>query len=513
MVRRLIPSAGIRSAGVALTLALFFVLLLLETAPCLAEPASGLLDLLNPGIASDLGLGGDPFLSSFTDQTSWWGESMQADRTILRYQLEYFEPISPWLTQGRGWLRHTGNEVRAASSFPVGDGRIYCQLGVSHKDQELLVDELGNMYSLTGKGSQVDVLARIQDLPEGLTFQVSAPLGASSDHMRNMPLGFGLRYGIPDRFIFQASRVRRLYNHALDLLVEDEAINSSLNLARVIWTVDSRLYLGAASWLAYTIRTNDFEEIDQLTDAYRYEIIPTGRTTSYEIELVTGRHENFSWLLRGLWLDYDLGGSAYWGGQRFSKINYLRGDHRTGVLAFEKNTGEKNRWLADITLTELRGHAWGNIESWPFTDSIGDLLGARMTFKGQFRAHWMRLHGGLDRAVGRGRLKMGLVWYNIFPEAEARTWRSGLGFPIGTRKSVVLDTDHLQIGALALGGIIPMGSFRLDLEVYQVVFGNIHNNSQRSGGDDSEESPAGPEAAHGGWYGGTYARVGLRYLF
>jgi hypothetical protein len=369
------------------------------------------------------------------------------------------------------------------------------------------------MYSLMGKGAQGGALVRFQDLPEGLTFQVSVPLGASNDHMRNMPLGFGLRYGIPDRFIIQASRVRRLYNHALDLQVEDEAINSSLNMARLIWTVDSRLYLAADSWLAYTIRTNDFGEIDQLTDAYRYEIIPKGRTTSYEIELVTGRHKNFSWLLRGLWLDYDLGGSAYWGGQRFSKINYLRGDHRTGVLAFEKYTGDKNRWLADITLTELRGHAWGNIESWPFTDSIGDLLGARMTFKGQFQAHWMRIHGGLDRTIGGARLKTGLVWYNIFPEAEVRTWRSGLGFPIGTRKSFILDTDHVQIGAIALGGVIPLGSFRLDLEVYQVVFGNIHNNYQHSDDDDGGGAPGDPEAEPGGWYGGTYARVGLRYLF
>jgi hypothetical protein len=512
MIHSLIPPVGIRSAGVVLTLALLSTWLPLEAIPCRANPASGLLDLLNPGIASDLGLGGDPFGSAITDQTSWWGESLQANRTTLLYQLEYFEPVSPWLTRGRGWLRHTGNEVRAASSFPVGNGRLFGQLGLSHKEQELMVDELGNMYALTGKGAQGDVLIRFQDLPEGLTFQVSAPLGATSDHMRSMPLGFGIRYGVPDRFIFQASGVRRYYNHALDLVVEDDVINSTLNLSRVILTLDSRLYLSPGSWLAYSFRTNDFGEIDQLTDAYRYEIIPTGRTISYGIDLVTGRQGDFAFLLRGLWLDFDLGGSAYWGGQRFGKINYFRGDHRTGILAFEKTRGPGNRWLADITVTEVRGRAWGKIESWPFTDAIGDLLGYRMTFKGRFRAHWMRLHAGVDRPLGGGRLKVGLVWYNIFPEAQVQNWRSGLGFPIGSRESFILETDHLQVGALTLGGTVPVGRFHLDLEVFQAVFGNSHNNYQRTEGE-GEGLPGETSTDPGGWFGGTYARAGLRFLF
>ena len=512
MVRRLIPPAENHSAGAGLAFALLFALVLLNGVPCRANPASGLFDILNPGIARDLGLGGDPFMSSLTDQASWWGDSMQAERTTIGYRLEYFEPISPRLTKGRGWLRHTGNEVRAASSLPVGTGRVYGQLGLTHKDQELMVDELGNKYSLAGKGSQGDILLRFQDLPEGLAFQFSAPLGASNDHMRSMPLGFGIRYGIPDRFIFQASRVRRLYNHALDLEVEDDTIASSLNLARVISSIDTRLYLGSASWLAYSLRTNKFEDIDQLTDAYRYEIIPVGRSISYEIELAIGRQEEYAFLLRGVWLEFDVGGSAYWGGQRFGKINYFKGDHRTGVLAFEKTSGEKNRWLADITLTELRGRTWGKIESWPFTDSIGDLMGARMTFKGLFRAHWMRFHGGLDRAVGRGRLKVGVAWYNIFPEAEILNWKSGLGFPIGSRSFSSLDTDHLQLGALSLGGTIPWGRFRLDLEVFQIIYGNTHNTFRRPD-DDGEELPTAPEIDPGGWYGGTFARAGLRYHF
>ena len=512
MVRRPIPLAGIHSARVVLTLALLLVSMLLDGRVCLANPASGFLDVLNPGIARDLGLGGDPFKSSLTDQASWWGDSMQAERTAVAYRLEYFEPIAPRLTRGRGWLRHVGNEIRGASSVPVGNGRLYGQLGLTHKDQELMVDELGNQYSLAGKGGQGDMLLRLQDLPEGLAFQFSAPLGASSDHMRSMPLGIGIRYGIPDRFIFQASSVRRLYNHALDLEVEDDFIASSLNLARVISSVDARLYLGSASWLAYTLRTNKFEDIDQLTDAFRYEIIPVGRSTSYELELAVGRKEEFAFLLRGVWLDFDVGGSAYWGGQRFGKINYFKGDHRTGVLAFEKTGGGKNRWLADITLTELRGRVWGKIESWPFTDSIGDLLGGRMTFKGQMRAHWMRFHAGLDRTVGRGRLKVGLAWYNIFPEAVAQSWRSGFGFPIGSRDNYSLDTDHLQLGAVSLGGSIPWGAFRLEAEVFQIVFGKIHNTFKRP--DDDDDPPVeGPAAEPGGWFGGTYARVGLRYGF
>lgn len=399
--------------------------------------------------------------------------------------------------------------------MPIGTGRVYGQLGLSQLDQELAVDNQGNMYALTGEGAQGDALIRFQNLPRGLTFQMSIPLGASSDYMRSMPLGFGIRYGIPDCFIIQASRVRRYYNHAVDLMVEDDVINSSLNLARVIWTFDSRLQLGSGSWLAYSLRTNDYGEIDQLTDAYQYEIIPTGRTTSYEIELVTGRTGDYALLLRGLWLDFDLGGSAYWGGQRFGKINYFRGDHRTGILAFEKTQGLGNRWLADIAVSEIRGLTWGKIESWPFTDSIGDLLGARMTFKGQFRAQWMRLHAGLDRQIGGGRLKAGLVWYNIFPEVQVQNWRSGLGFPIGSRSTYILETDHLQVGALTLGGAIPLDRFRIDLEVFQAVYGNIHNNSPPTddGGEVEPGEPGEPSDDPGGWFGGTFVRVGLRYLF
>ncbi len=512
MAHRPVPSCGIHGAGVVLALALLLVPMLLDCQVCRANPASGLFDVLNPGIARDLGLGGDPFRSSLIDETSWWGDSMQAERTAVAYRLEYFEPIAPRLTRGRGWLRHSGNEVRGASSVPVGNGRLYGQFGLTHKDQALMADELGNQYSLAGKGGQGDLLLRLQDLPEGLTLQFSAPLGATSDHMRSMPLGIGIRYGIPDRFIFQASRVRRLYNHALDLAVEDDTIASSLNLARVIATVDTRLYLGSASWLAYTLRTNDFEDIDKLSDAFRYEIIPVGRSVSYELDLVVGRKEEYAFLLRGVWLDFDVGGSAYWGGQRFGKVNYFKGDHRTGVMAFEKTGAGNTRWLADITLTELRGRAWGRIESWPFTDSLGDLLGARMTFKGQVRAHWMRYHAGLDRKVGRGRLKLGLAWYNIFPQAEVQSWRSGFGFPIGSRDNYSLDTDHLQLGAVSLGGTIPWGDFRLEGDVFQIVYGGIHHTFKRP--EDDEETPVKePTADPAGWFGGTYARVGLRYDF
>jgi hypothetical protein len=512
MVHSPLRSCGIRGAGVVLALALLLVPLLPDCRVCRANPASGLFDVLNPGIARDLGLGGDPFRSSLTDQASWWGDSMQAAEAVLAYRLEYFEPISPRLTRGRGWLRHRGNEVRGASSVPVGNGRLFGQLGLTHQDQELMADDLGNRYSLTGKGGQGDLLLRLQGLPAGLALQFSAPLGASSDRMRSMPLGIGIRYGIPDRIIFQASTVRRLYDHAVDLAIEDDTIASFLNLARVISTVDTRIHLGAASWLAYTLRSNKFGNIDQLTDAYRYEIIPVGRSIAYELELVVGRKEDYAVLLRGVWLDFDVGGSAHWGGQRFGRINYFKGDHRTGVVAFEKTGGGNTRWLADITVTELRGRVWGNIESWPFTDSLGDLLGARMTFKGRARAHWMRYHAGLDREVGRGRLKVGLAWYNIFPEAEVQSWRSGLGFPLGSRDNYTLETDHLQLAAVSLGGSIPWGRFRCKGEVFQVVYGNIHNTLKRP--EDNVEDPVEAAAARPtGWFGGTYARVGVHYRF
>jgi len=124
----------------------------------------------------------------------------------------------------------------------------------------------------------------------------------------------------------------------------------------------------------------------------------------------------------------------------------------------------------------------------------------------------MRYHAGLDREVGRGRLKVGLAWYNIFPEAEVQSWRSGLGFPLGSRDNYTLETDHLQLAAVSLGGSIPWGRFRCKGEVFQVVYGNIHNTLKRP--EDNVEDPVEAAAARPtGWFGGTYARVGVHYRF
>src|SRR6185503_20170417 len=114
---------------------------------------------------------------------------------------------------------------------------------------------------------------------------------------------------------------------------------------------------------------------------------------------------------------------ASWAGGRFGHLNYAHVDARSWLGAAEWPV-PRGRALLDFESARGRVQARAEVESWPFTDALADLLGARRIARGVGSMRWEVTHAGIERAVRRTTsVRAGLAWYDLRPEAEIESWR------------------------------------------------------------------------------------------
>jgi hypothetical protein len=340
------------------------------------------------------------------------------------------------------------------------------------------------------------------------TLQGTIPLARDSGTVRQTPLGVGLRYRSADNLDLEVSWVSSPLDHHVDLGIADDRVATGLNLDRHQVALAWNWRITSALALAGRAAHSDLESIEPVTDAHRYESQPQGRADALLVVGTFRSGDQWTLALRGTFDELDVAGEAFWGGQRFATLSYLRGDVASGLIAARYNASLSTTIVTDVQVSRLRGEGRLSVRTWPFTEAVIDLLGLTSVGKTWIDSDWQRYHCGVQSRTTTRRLEAGVAWFNIFPDATLREVHSG-PFGIGAETTWHdLATDHVQLGAVILGAEFRWGRWHLGGDLYQFVIARAHENLPR----DAEEPPGRPpppvpEKQEGGWFGGTYARV------
>lgn len=485
------------------------LVLLLAALPAKCDPANALLQFLQPGSRPSLALGGDPFLSPLSDELGWWRTLDPGAGSRIRFIRTENAPITPRLMQGDGRLTGHRSDLIATRRYGAAERSAVIMAGLTRQQAMVSWNPAANEATLNGHGTGLMGGARLSNRPAGLTMQVAGPIWQDNDATTGATTHLGLRYAWKQRLTLQLAWERSNEPVALAGLIENEPIAASLNLRREALVYDGNLRLWGGVIAEGRYRRTLTMRKQAITNRHRYEVAPDGTSVQHQIGLIW-RHERRGGLLARLTqLDHDLGGDAFWGGLRFGELNYARFDIRSLLLAGEFKPTARSRILFEREQCELEGAGRLEIESWPFTSGLVDLLGLRRIYRGTAHVDWTRWHLGCSISRSDKEIRLGLTWYRLEPQAHLVSWRPlFLVFGRTDVRTWDLDISRIDLAALSAGIGLPLGRFACNLSFLQFFHAKIDRIRTPGPGSPGPgiETPA--PTPHG-WIGGSYAIASL----
>jgi hypothetical protein len=173
--------------------------------------------------------------------------------------------------------------------------------------------------------------------------------------------------------------------------------------------------------------------------------------------------------------------------------------------------------LFDYELVHSDGKLRGDVESWPFTPTVIDLLGARRIAKGNMAALWHRAHVGADLAFSpRLKWQMGFGWYDVYPTAVLDSWRPAfLLFGRADEHRDELPFHRLQLIGVSLASQMSLGPLAISFGIQQIIpirseFGETIDPGGDQGGVEAEHVEPGEKSM---WPNGTTLELYLQRTF
>jgi hypothetical protein len=491
--------------GVALLTPL--VLALALAAPARAG-AGDLFDILQPGTRADAGLGGDPFLSPLDDACGYWSELAFTGGWANRWEASLSAPIQLWSSEAHGLAGSSTVRWTSTAGTVAGGRRLLGAVRVAGPRWEGAWRGDPGPARIGGSGALLQLGARLEDVLPGLVVQGTAPVVRGAGEIAAAG-GLGMRYRLGERLGAQVSWSRSHVPERMDSDLYGEPISASLNLRTDRYAADARARPWSGLQAEYSGSWSFHGEISPRDSARAYEIAPGGTATNHQVTLGWGAPGNRRVVARWTRARFALRGTASWGGLRFAQLNVLAGSLTSWLAALDLPAGERTRWVLDAERASLNARGRGEVEGWPFTSTLGDLLALRMIGRATADANWTRWHVGVDRAVTRHLgVETGAAWYDIRPRAELTTWRP-MFLVFGQTDVQVheLDARRVQLGALSLGLRTRGAKWAAAFEVRQFVFARTA--SARGASTATVSAPpagggSGPEQPWR-WPGGTLA--------
>lgn len=483
------------------------------TAAARAGPSNGgLLDLLRPGHTSTLTAG-----SGF----SGWPAG---------------EPPGPeWGTGNRIWTR-----VESRSSVPISDRDASSVLDLGASRNGWLIGKemrwLGREVEIAGRLANATRRGLWRDGATGVDFSRTANTFDTGFRIRDLAPGLTVSAWMPFRptpdaggtswsaFEFRSRRFRVAGRSSLTRAPEPVAIT----LAGAAWTAPLNVVfrderLAAVIPLGFGFETEGaagrsrLSENSERTLDPTYHLAPGGRFESSRYGLAwsrAGYRTSYAWVHR----DFDLHGTASWGGQSFGTLTYLRGGLDSRLATLLLPLGRRTGVSFEHEMVRVRAKARANVETWPFTSTAADLLGLRRIARGWAEVDFARYQIGMQRDWGRAaRIDVALDWWDARPAAHLESWRpTFLLFGRSDFRVDELEWRRLEFAGLTIGGQVQRGAFRVDWHLQQIVPVRIHKRS-----DVATSPPAGagpPQAAPAperrrSWPNGTSLVFSLARIF
>ncbi len=471
-----------------------------------ADPAN----LLQPGSRPAVGLGGDPFLSPLADDSGWWGSFRFHSSTGVQIDALSDEPVTESGAKHKGHAddRRLGWTLDGAAR--AGPARLSLGARLEARSADLSWRGSQSTVESGAHGSGLTVAARATGLAPGLTLQAIAPAGWPGCERTTSSAGAGARFELGGFIRVQGQFSRARVPEVLQVLARDQPVDAPMNLSADVYRADLRVRLASRLEAEASAGATWLRPIQPRDTAWTFEHFPRGHVYDQQASLAWGRPGR---RVLGRWsrVDLDASEESTWGGLRFAQIPTLHGGLGAWLAAAEWTGADSRRWLMEAEQFDLRGRAFGAVETWPFTSLLVGLLGTRGYASATAHADGWRAHVGHDRPVGGAlRVQMAATWYDIRPEASLLTWESAVG-GLGARdlRRYRLSVSRVQLAAIStsLSGTAKRLQWSVNLRQF-VYARSVHAGGSANGGGGGVASPSSPPAR--GWPGGTRLEACVR---
>ncbi|MBN1827489.1 MAG: hypothetical protein JW958_14655 [Candidatus Eisenbacteria bacterium] len=498
--------------------ALIGVALFLMDGAAHADTDGLVLDLLQPGSRSAIGLGGDPFLSPVSDGTGWWGDFVSLPGTAVSFDAAFGKPITDDLTGNWGALSHEEYATHWADETTLDALRVRFAGRIVRPRSTGAWDGSSGELRLEDRTARAEGGVRISALDRRVAFQATVPLWRQDDDLPAPAGRVGLRYRPVSGVVFQVETGRSAKLQVFSFDLEGEPGSASLNTWSDDFKLMSRIDLPSGLHVAAGLTDAGYDSIEPVRTIPQYQLMPIGSADLYQAECGWSGKRGAGFLLRWTKYEADLGGEAYWSYERFGTLTYADIDLESYLLAFESR-GDRYRWLFDTERVRASGKARAKVEFWPFTETLIDLLGIRRTCKAAGEVEWYRVHAGFESPPGGMlRYRTGATWYDIYTDFFVESWRpTFLVFGKSDYQSDALNLDRLQLAAISLGADLVLGAFTARIDLQQFVYAHTYKSDKNTGGDEGgeEEGPAetGASKDEESWTDGGRIRLSLARRF
>ena len=459
------------------------------TAALVTAARAELLDLLRPGSRPATGLAGDPFRSPFSGGDSW------AQRVLEGRPGMRAEAVSSRTLDRHGLpadLRSSRVDWIASGAPPVPGPPWTVAARLTRPEFEASWDGRSSGARLDGVARGVDVAVEAPRLLDRARVRAVMPVTRGSGGAARSPVAVELAWLGSPRLALQGGASWSRAPARVRASTEGEDFEAPLNagLRRYQGDLWSELVPGVA--IEASVSDAEIAPLEGRRVELAYQLEPAGTIRLLRGGAVWRLPFGPRLLLRRTDLRVRLEADASWGGQRFGNLNYANVD-ATSWLGGIQWPLRRGRALLDFESASGALQSRADVESWPFTDALADLLGARRIARGTGSLRWEVAHAALERGLyGAARVRAGLAWYDLRPEAALESWRPVfLVFGRTDEERHVLRVRRLQLGEVALGADLRLAGLELDLR--QVVFARV-----RRGASAPSASPGGTGGAEGG---------------
>jgi hypothetical protein len=315
-----------------------------------------------------------------------------------------------------------------------------------------------------------------------------------------------LRYEAPTGWAAQLARTHARNDAAFTAHLLGEPVPLGINLATRSWQLAARARPAARLQLEITGHQNEYGRNRPLRDAAIYQCRPEGRGDGFGGKAVLDLGDGHELLYRYTDESLEAETTLSWSGARFGRIEMLRLDLRSHLLGWRRRGAAalQPRLEYETARADVFGHA--SIQSWPFTETVIDLMGVKQVLAGTLEADWRRLTVAADWDHGAWSSILGLSWYRIEPRGFVETWRRMLVFGVDEFEREDLDIERIDLASVLLGATWSLGRQEASIAIQQFILGEV---KQRHPDPAAPRPPDAGDARREGWYGGTYLVFGL----
>jgi hypothetical protein len=480
--------------------------------PVVADP----IELLSPGSHASVGLGGDPFLSSLRDETGWWSERGFARGPGATMEASFSRPVSRSMLGGASLERREVSWTARRDLGLGGHTGIAARVARPTWRGSWSADPGG--VAIGGAGAAVELAARLATRTPALTLEIDAPALAPDAAARGSSAGAGLRFDRGGRLALQASWSSVRAPEALATEVHGEDFAASLNLHSDAYRLDGRWALGRSLAIEGSAAQSRQRSLRVPDASAGFAIAPRGHGDLEQIALHARPTARTRALARWTRRHLDADASLLQDGTTFGALEGARGDLESVLLGLERRHGPRSRELLEGEHARGSASARGEVESWPFTTALVDLLGLRGIGTVDASLRWSRLHAAIERGIGRSLdLRGGLGFYDLEPDAIVESWRPMfLVFGRADLETHRLEARRVQLGAVSLGTTLRARGIALDLGARQFVFARVFRDAkagQAAAPASAEPTGAAGSPQRGRVPGATEAELSLSRSF